>query len=88
MISSCLSSLLHVSLHGNGGSKIFFSADSDSDGNLYFLSGKRYCHMLVREGVDDVLRKLVALPGSNASVRELAGKVVDVLHENGFTKDT
>ncbi|XP_037804482.1 protein zyg-11 homolog B-like [Penaeus monodon] len=51
-------------------------------------NSKRYCHMLVREGVDDVLRKLVALPGSNASVRELAGKVVDVLHENGFTKDT
>ncbi|XP_069988161.1 protein zyg-11 homolog B-like [Penaeus vannamei] len=51
-------------------------------------NSKRYCHMLVREGVDDVLRKLVALPGSNASVRELAGKVVDVLHENGFTKET
>lgn len=66
----------------------FFNAVSDSDNNLYFLSGKRYCHMLVREGVDDVLRKLVALPGSNASVRELAGKVVDVLHENGFTKET
>lgn len=49
--------------------------------------GKRYCHMLVREGVDDVLRKLVSLPDSNASVRELAGRVVDVLQENGFTKD-
>ncbi|XP_050704069.1 protein zyg-11 homolog isoform X2 [Eriocheir sinensis] len=50
-------------------------------------NSKRYCHMLVREGVDDVLRKLVSLPDSNASVRELAGRVVDVLQENGFTKD-
>lgn len=50
-------------------------------------NSKRYCHMLVREGVDDVLRKLVSLPASNASVRELAGKVVDVLQEHGFTKN-
>ncbi|XP_053655723.1 protein zyg-11 homolog B [Cherax quadricarinatus] len=50
-------------------------------------NSKRYCHMLVREGVDDVLRKLVALPHSNTCVRELAEKVVDVLQENGYTKE-
>ena len=57
---------------------------------LMFLNefaGKRYCRMLVSEGVDDVLRKLVSLPDSNATVRELAEKVVDVLHENGYSKD-
>lgn len=50
-------------------------------------NSKRYCRMLVREGVDDVLLKLVNLPDSNASVRELAERVVDVLHENGYSKD-
>lgn len=50
-------------------------------------NSKRYCRMLVSEGVDDVLRKLLNLPDSNASVRELAEKVVDVLHENGYSKD-
>lgn len=40
--------------------------------------------MLVKEGVDDVLRNLVTVPDSNASVRELASRVVDVLQENGF----
>lgn len=43
--------------------------------------------MLVKEGVDDVLRNLVMLPDSNASVQELAKRVVDVLQENGFTKN-
>lgn len=47
-------------------------------------NSKRYCHMLVKEGVDDVLRNLVTVPDSNASVRELASRVVDVLQENGF----
>lgn len=54
---------------------------------LSSTSGKRYCHMLVKEGVDDVLRNLVMLPDSNASVQELAKRVVDVLQENGFTKN-
>ncbi|KAG0712443.1 Protein zyg-11 B [Chionoecetes opilio] len=50
-------------------------------------NSKRYCHMLVKEGVDDVLRKLVTLPDSNASVRDLARRVVEVLQENGFIKN-
>ncbi|CAL4133086.1 unnamed protein product, partial [Meganyctiphanes norvegica] len=50
-------------------------------------NSKRYCSMLVKEGVDDVLQRLLQQPASNEDVRRLARKVMDVLHENGYTKD-
>ncbi|KAK7085685.1 Zyg-11 member B, cell cycle regulator, partial [Halocaridina rubra] len=50
-------------------------------------NSKRYCRMLVSEGVDDVLQQILNLPNTNGLVRDLAEKVFLVLQENGYSKD-